>query len=107
MDLVLEGFDTYLFDPLYASLYPVAPGQNYHNALNPNASSAGLILDKERAPLYNNWEYKPASQYLSFTPLQWAYESSWQRDDPWRQFISLFIITWYAMRRQINSLDSN
>jgi lathosterol oxidase len=98
MDLVLEGFDTYLFDPVYASLYPVLPRENIYNAIKGNASAAGVILGEKVAPLLNSWEYKPASQYLSFTPLKWAYESSWQRDDPWRQLISLFIITWYALR---------
>lgn len=101
MDLVLEGFDTYLFDPVYASLYPVVPRSNIYNAFDGNASAAGAILGDTPAPLHNNWEYKPASQYLSFTPLSWAYESSWQRDDPWRQFLSLFIITWYAQSDRI------
>lgn len=108
MDLVLEGFDTYLFDPVYASLYPVIPSQNIDNAIKGNASAVGVILGEKIAPLLNNWEYIPASQYLSFTPLKWAYESSWQRDDPWRQFISLFVITWYALRHvQVGRLFSN
>ena len=96
MDLVLEGFDTYLFDPVYASLYPVVPKSGALNAFDGNASAAGAILADSGESRYNTWEYKPASQYLSFTPLSWAYESSWQRDDPWRQFISLFVITWYG-----------
>jgi lathosterol oxidase len=102
MDLVLEGFDTFLFDPLYASLYPVVPKGNVYSALDGNASTAGAILASP-APRYNSWEYKPASQYLSFQPLSWAYESSWQRDDPLRQFISLFVITWYEPTNRMSS----
>lgn len=103
MDLVLEGFDTYFFDPVYASLYPAVPKGNVYSAFDGNASAAGAILADTPSTRYNNWEYKPASQYLSFQPLSWAYESSWQRDDPWRQFISLFFITWYAMPASITS----
>jgi lathosterol oxidase len=103
MDLVLEGFDTYLFDPVYASLYPVVPRGNIYSGLNGNASAAGAILGDAPAPRFNNWEYKPASQYLSFQPLSWAYESSWQRDEPLRQFISLFVITWYGTFNRIST----
>jgi lathosterol oxidase len=96
MDIVLEGFDTYLFDPIYASIFPVAPKSAAYNAFSGNGSASIATVKDIPTPQYNNWEYRPASQFLSFKPSSWAYQSSWQRDDPWRQFISLFTITWCA-----------
>jgi lathosterol oxidase len=96
MDLVLEVFDTYLFDPVYASLLPIAPKSTTYNAFSGNGSAPIATVRDVAAPQYNGWKYKPASQFLSFTPSNYAYQSSWPRDDPWRQILSLFAITWYA-----------
>ncbi|PVI07611.1 hypothetical protein DM02DRAFT_512356 [Periconia macrospinosa] len=89
MDVVLEAFDTYLFDPLYATLLPAGS-----SVLTPNATYSSLREVPTAAPYASAWEYKPASQYVSFTPGKYAYMSQWSRDDMRRQFLSLFLITW-------------
>lgn len=88
MDIVLEAFDTFLFDPIYATLLPAnipAP--------SPNATFSSL---KEASTPYlsTTWQFQPASEYLSFTPSKYAYMSAWPRDDMRRQFVTLFLITW-------------
>jgi lathosterol oxidase len=90
MDLVLEGFDTFLFDPLYAYFLPAA---NAFGGLKGNAT-----FSSTPAAPPSTWMYTPASEYLSFEPSQYAYMSQLARDDWRRQLFSLFIITWYAMR---------
>lgn len=93
MDLVLEAFDTFLFDPIYAALLPAKTP-----SLAPNAtfSSVKEVPTNRLYATQTGWEYKPASQYLTFTPRQSAYMSQWPRDDWRRQLSTLFLITWYA-----------
>jgi len=87
MDVVLEVFDTFLGDRLYASLLPAfKPIQT--NAFAPNATFSNLI---QAAPAYS---YHPASQYFSFEPTDLTYMSQWSRDNIFRQGVSLFLITW-------------
>ncbi|KAF2012496.1 hypothetical protein BU24DRAFT_452911 [Aaosphaeria arxii CBS 175.79] len=85
MDIVLEAFDTYAFDHLYAALAPV---KQYPLGANATFSSAPKTLPT------NNWQFEPASEYLSFTPGPNAYLSQLTRDDWRRQLVTLFIITW-------------
>jgi lathosterol oxidase len=96
MDIVLECFDTFFFDHVYASLSPAAPRPSSYDAFNNNGSASGAILKDLPSTQQNNWQYKPASEFLSFTPSTSAYKSSLQRDDPLRQLLSLFCITWCA-----------
>jgi lathosterol oxidase len=99
MDVVLEGFDTFLFDRLYASIFPATPGVTAYNAFN-NVANATVSSIRETPTAYqNNFQYKPASKYLSFQPSSYAYSSSWPRDDVARQAVSLFLITWYVLLR--------
>ncbi|WEW61881.1 c-5 sterol desaturase [Emydomyces testavorans] len=88
MDVVLEVFDTFLFDYLYAVALPLsqqAPrvSSQVANGLNKTASAVG-----------NGFSYHPASQYLDLEPSQYAYISSLPRDNIYRQAVSLFLITW-------------
>ena len=105
MDLVLEGFDTFLFDPIYATLLPVkTPG------LGPNGTLTSLKEVPSAVPYtaQNVWTYKPSSQYLSFTPGQSAYKSQWPRDDWRRQLLTLFLITWYVLyENTLKTLPTN
>lgn len=96
MDIVLEGFDTYLFDRIYAQLLPVAPSPIAYDASKAamaNATFAGVR--EQPTAYYNSYQFTPASEYISFTPSKYAYMSSWARDDLYRQALSLFLITWY------------
>jgi len=97
MDIVLEGVDRFIFDRMYATLLPVTSSSIAYNASKVNAAFAG----SRGVPTtyYNNYQFTPASQYISFTPSKYAYMSSLQRDNVWRQMISLFLITWYKHLR--------
>ncbi|KAF2457076.1 hypothetical protein BDY21DRAFT_304056 [Lineolata rhizophorae] len=84
MDIVLEVADTFLFDRAYAALLP-AP---YHGP-GAAAATANATFSSMR-----EWEFNPASDYLSFAPGDHAWMSQWDRDNVWRQFVSLYLITW-------------
>jgi lathosterol oxidase len=92
MDVVLEGLDTFLFDHLYAALLPAeTPG------FTPNGTFSSLReLPTDTPYTAAQWEYKPATQYLTFRPRPVAYQSQWVRDDYRRQLLSLFLITWFG-----------
>lgn len=92
MDVVLEAFDTYLFDYLYAFALP-SPVAHLGKAAASNATHSAIPEMPSPAQTYQ-WE--PASQYLSFPPSDYAYMSSWARDNMYRQALTLFLITWYA-----------
>ncbi|KAE9978448.1 hypothetical protein EG328_001446 [Venturia inaequalis] len=89
MDFILEGFDTFLFDPLYATLFPATSYSALKNVANATISSREIP-----ATFRNNFVYEPSSKYLSLTPSSYAYTTSWTRDDIGRQALSLFLITW-------------
>lgn len=89
MDVVLEMFDTFLFDYLYAVTLPNKPTEG--------------VLSSEVANGYNTTEtlasassytYKPATSYFSIEPSKYAYMSRWPRDNVYRQAITLYLITW-------------
>jgi Delta7-sterol 5-desaturase len=90
MDIVLEGFDTYLFDYAYAQLFPANPS---YDALKSNASATFSSMREEPTALYNNYEFKRSTEYFQFPPGPNAYLTSWPRDDPIRQLVNLYLIT--------------
>ena len=90
MDVVLEAFDSYLFDPIYARLLPAAPA---YNALRTNSSAAFSRISEVPTAYYNNYKFKRASEYIQFTPGLSAHLTSLPRDNPFRQFLSLYLIT--------------
>lgn len=92
MDIVLEVFDTFLFDPIYATLLPAGAAQFAPNGTFSSMRELPTVLPSAAA----SWEYKPATQYISFEPGKYAYMSQWTRDDWRRQLLSLYMITWYA-----------
>lgn len=80
MDVILEIWDTYLGDYAFAHAHP-AP-----------SSSASSYLDVHNTTT-SSWQYKAASSYVSFEPSPYAYMSAWDRDNIFRQAISLWTIT--------------
>lgn len=88
MDIVLELCDTYILDKLYAFALPVQTAPFIHIG-HVNSTIHG---DRETKV----WKYTPASSYISFIPKNAAYMSYWDRDNIFRQAISLFFITWFA-----------
>lgn len=88
MDLVLEGFDAYVFDRLYATLLPTQNLNITSQLASENVFATASCLD--------NYDFKPASKYLSFPPSEYACMSTLPRENIWRQLISLYIITWFV-----------
>jgi lathosterol oxidase len=83
MDIVLECFDKYIFDHIYAAALPAAAPTHFNQTgaeWNPKAASS--------------WQWEPASALLSFQPTDAAYKSAWTRDNLYRQLITLYLITW-------------
>jgi lathosterol oxidase len=112
MDVVLEYADTYIFDRLYAHILPLQTssasfdpistitasfknsvrdaGANLVNASFAAATAAGTA---DSLPIRSTWQWEPASQFLSAEPSEHAYLSQWDRDNIFRQSITLFIVT--------------
>jgi lathosterol oxidase len=91
MDIVLEVFDTFLFDAVWATVYPGSPS---HPSLknSQNAASATFSSMREVATA----RPKPSTQFFQLEPSKYAYMSAWPRDNICRQGITLYLITWYA-----------
>lgn len=102
MDVVLEVFDTFLFDRLYASLRPIHqssppfdPGTTL--AATPQSfahQNATYNASGKAASPWSAWQFQPASSHFSVAPSEYAYMSRWDRDYIWRQAVSLYIVTW-------------
>ena len=93
MDIILELFDTFLFDRLYSTILPASASSTVKQAAQ-NAVSSTFSSLREGATAAPQYTFQPASQLLSFHPSDWAYRSAWPRDNMYRQLTSLFIITW-------------
>jgi len=97
MDVVLEVFDTYLFDQLYAAALPASPAGAFYNALGEKSVNASIAGLQDAAALgAAKWQYEPATEWIFLTPGDHAYMSQWSRDNAWRQTLSLYLITTYA-----------
>ena len=90
MDIVLEIFDTFLFDRLYATLLPASTATTSYSALKDGAASTTFSSMREMPTAYHG-----ASQYLQLAPSQWADMSVWPRDNVYRQALTLYLVTWY------------
>lgn len=99
MDIIVELFDAYLFDRLYAAFLPAPPPDvaAYH-ALKHRSPNATFTSIRE-APTPYAYTYRPASKYVSVPPSDYANMSSWPRDNIWRQALTLYLITWYSSSR--------
>jgi len=87
MDIALELCDRYIFDSLYAAILPAKPAPYSLNGGSGNATA----FDFKAA---STWQFEPASSIISFAPTDAAYMSQWNRDNIFRQTVSLFLITW-------------
>ncbi|PHH81638.1 hypothetical protein CDD82_274 [Ophiocordyceps australis] len=85
MDIILELTDTFIADYIYAYLFPARPAPyDFPDALSSNSS----------AQVFSAWTFKPASSFIHVQPSQAAYMSALNRNHPYRQFATLFFITW-------------
>ncbi|KAI0480357.1 hypothetical protein GGR56DRAFT_625813 [Xylariaceae sp. FL0804] len=85
MDVVLELTDTFVADYVYAWAHPARPAPYDFPQLSNSSSSEQT---------FSSWQYKPASHYIQIEPSQYAYQSAWDRDNIYRQAITLYLITW-------------
>ncbi|KAI1646332.1 uncharacterized protein F4817DRAFT_316829 [Daldinia loculata] len=84
MDVVLEIADTLAGDYIYSKLLPLQPVAP-HDLPDVGANSTQVL---------SSWQFKSANPYFQLEPSQYAYMSAWDRDNPYRQSTSLFLITW-------------
>ncbi|KAI7412343.1 sterol delta 5,6-desaturase ERG3, partial [Hortaea werneckii] len=105
MDIVLEVCDTFLFDKLYASVLPINPAVATFDPISTISASlkgydANATFDQatytDSGLARSGWQWEPASSYFNVEPSEYAYMSRWDRDNIYRQFISLYILTWLA-----------
>lgn len=94
MDIVLEVFDNYVADYCYAKLLPASyfPELDINHPENASASFSSLRVGATHLPRQS--QKIQTSPYLSLEPSHFAYESVWDRENIYRQTLSLFIITW-------------
>lgn len=90
MDIVLEVFDTFLFDRLYATILPT--GNAMPNGRNSYNNATSTFSSPRELPT----AIHPASQIFQLEPSEYAYMSAWPRDNIWRQGLSLYLITWWG-----------
>ncbi|KAK7204054.1 C-5 sterol desaturase [Myxozyma melibiosi] len=92
MDIVLEAADKYVFDGIYKALFPVPEAVN--SVLTESVLSSQLFesLSKNLSLSYIPTE---PYEYTLFAPGAAAYMSTVARSNVYRQFISLFLITWF------------
>ncbi|SMR59592.1 unnamed protein product [Zymoseptoria tritici ST99CH_3D1] len=105
MDVVLEVFDTYLFDRVYATLLPISQSITFDPVstlaaslktfANHNATFAQHQQQQQQEYLLtrSSWQYTPTTDSFSLEPSEYAYLSRWDRDNLFRQFVSFFIIS--------------
>lgn len=99
MDVVLEVVDTFIADYAYAYFYPKRPAPyDFPSPSNTTDTSAKA---------FSTWSYKPATQFLTLEPPEQAYMSAWERDNPLRQALTLYLITWYAITLTIPTIWTN
>ncbi|KAF4975781.1 hypothetical protein FZEAL_7474 [Fusarium zealandicum] len=86
MDIVLEVVDTFVADYPYAYFHPKRPAPYDFPAASNSTDSF--------AQVFPSWTYKPATEFLTLEPSEAAYMSAWDRDNPLRQALTLYLITW-------------
>lgn len=92
MDIALEIWDTFIGDPLYATLLPLSLSSSVSSPGFTNAANSTLSFFGAPQP----FTYEPATQLIYLEPSQYAYMSAWPRNNIYRQFLSFFLIVWYV-----------
>lgn len=95
MDIVLELTDTFIADYVYAYFFPIRAAPYDYPKMSSNSTAQTL----------SDWTYTPATKFLYVEPPKAAYLSSMSRDDPIRQLVTLYFITWYV--RSLSQLAGN
>ncbi|KAL7626264.1 c-5 sterol desaturase [Parahypoxylon ruwenzoriense] len=84
MDVVLELTDTFITDYFYAWAFPAHPTSPH--------DIPHLANGTEQA--FSPWKFESANPYFPIAPSKYAYMSAWDRDNVYRQAITLFMVTW-------------
>lgn len=87
MDIVLEVFDTFLFDRFWSTVYP-ASTLNYPNNVVKDATTTFSSMRELPTAIHSS------TQFFQLAPSRYAYMSQWPRDNICRQFFTLYLITW-------------
>ncbi|KAF2773539.1 ERG3, C-5 sterol desaturase [Teratosphaeria nubilosa] len=107
MDVVLEICDTFMLDRVYANLLPISSAVSTFDPVSTIAASLKGSVDVNatydvahgaaQGPLARSaWQYEPATSLFSVHPSQYAWMSRWDRDNVWRQFLSLWVILMFT-----------
>ena len=91
MDIVLEVCDTFLFDRFWSNVYPARVWNDPKNSIK-DATATFSSMRELPTPI------SPSTQFFQLAPSRYAYMSEWGRDNTCRQFLSLYLITWYTLR---------
>jgi lathosterol oxidase len=84
MDVILEVFDQFVADHVFAYLLPLHPAPyDFPDATAANVSAKAL----------SSWTYEPSSPFIQLEPSEAAYLSAWNRDHTIRQLITIFTFT--------------
>ena len=89
MDIILEVFDTFLFDRFWSTVYP-ASTLNYPDVAVKDATTTFSSMRELPTTIPSS------TQFFQLAPSRYAYMSEWPRDNIWRQFFTLYLITWYS-----------
>jgi len=92
MDIALEIWDTFIGDRLYSALLPASLSSTVSIPGFLTATNTTLSLFGASKPFV----YEPATQLIYLEPSKHAYLSAWPRNNIYRQFLSFFLIVWYA-----------
>ena len=88
MDIVLEVFDTFLFDHFWAILYP-ASSISYPNNVAKDTVTTTFSSMREMPTTVQF-----STRLFQLQPSRYAYMSQWPRDNIYRQGLTLYLITW-------------
>lgn len=105
MDIILEIADTLFLDRIYSAALPLHPSVSSFDPVSTltaslkgfdtyNSTGYGSLEGAGGERVRSGWTYEPATQYLPIQPSEYAYMSRWDRDNIWRQAVSLYAITW-------------
>ena len=89
MDIVLEVFDTFLFDRFWSTVYPASSLNDPKNAIKDSTATFSSMRELPTT-------IPSSTHFFRLAPSPYAYMSEWPRDNIWRQFFTLYLITWYA-----------
>jgi len=89
MDVVLEVFDTFLFDRFWTTVYPASSWKYTENIVEDATTTLSSMRELPTA-------IHASTQFFRLEPSRYAFMSEWPRENIWRQFLTLYLITWYG-----------